>query len=181
MCREQTSPDSPDSPDSTDNTDNNTDGERARVWLRRLYTHPVTGALVGMDSTRRTFDGGLRRYLLTRDASTCRTPWCEAPARHVDHIRDHADGGPTSADNGQGLCEQCNHTKQLPGWTARTIAPPGRTGLPDGHRPPGWRHTVEITTPTGHRYTSTSPPLLPGLPVATDSPLERALASALAA
>jgi hypothetical protein len=51
-------------------------------------------------------------------------------------------------------------------------------------RNPGRRHTVETTTPTGHRYTSTSPPLLPGLSADTldsDSPLERALALALAA
>ncbi|WP_188960172.1 DUF222 domain-containing protein, partial [Terrabacter tumescens] len=34
----------------------------AGVWLRRLFTHPDTGTLVAMDSTRRTFDGGLRRY-----------------------------------------------------------------------------------------------------------------------
>jgi hypothetical protein len=153
------------------------------VWLRRLYTHPGTGALVAMDSTRRTFDGGLRRYLLTRDGGVCRTPWCDAPARHVDHVHDHAEGGPTSADNGQGLCVRCNHTKQLPGWFARAIAPPGRA-RDRGVRNPGRRHTVETTTPTGHRYTSTSPPLLPGLSADTldsDSPLERALALALAA
>ena len=34
----------------------------ATVWLRRLYTHPATGTLVGMDSTRRVFQGGLRRF-----------------------------------------------------------------------------------------------------------------------
>jgi hypothetical protein len=177
-----------------------TGNEQAQVWLRRLYTHPASGALVAMDSTRRTFEGGLRRYLLTRDAGVCRTPWCDAPARHVDHIREHADGGPTSADNGQGLCVRCNHTKQLPGWIARTLAPPiaapldppGRARDP-GPRHPGLRHTVETSTPTGHRYTSTAPPLLPALvPAAapgnttterecTDSPLERALALALAA
>ena len=28
-------------------------------------------------------------------------------------------GGPTSAANGQGLCEACNYTKQAPGWRAR--------------------------------------------------------------
>ena len=168
-----------------DRTGRDTDS-RAAVWLRRLYTHPSTGALVSMDSTRRTFDGGLRRFLLTRDGGTCRTPWCEAPARHLDHVTEHADGGPTSADNGQGLCVRCNHTKQLPGWFARMIAPPGRARDP-GARDTGARHTVETTTPTGHRYTSTAPPLLPGLAtgaaddhLATDSPLERALALALA-
>jgi hypothetical protein len=102
-------------------TPTGTEGD-ASVWLRRLYTHPGTGALVAMDSTRRVFDGGLRRYLLARDAGACRTPWCDAPARHVDHVTGHADGGPTSADNGQGLCVRCNHTKQLPGWIARTLA-----------------------------------------------------------
>ena len=158
-----------------------------RVWLRRLYTHPDTGALVGMDSTRRTFDGGLRRYLLTRDAGTCRTPWCDAPARHLDHIHDHAQGGPTTAGNGQGLCVRCNHTKQLPGFTATTLTDPG-----DQTRQPGAPHTVHLTTPTGHTYTSHAPPLLPGLtptppgdpahaPPGQLSPLERVLTLALAA
>lgn len=124
----------------------------ATVWLRRLYTHPATGTLVAMDSTRRTFEAGLRRYLLTRDTGICRTPWCDAPARHLDHIHDHADGGPTNDTNGQGLCVRCNHTKQLPGFTAATILT----------RQPGAPHTVRITTPTGHTYTSHAPPLLPG-------------------
>ena len=49
----------------------------------------------------------------------------------------------------------CNHTKQHPGWSARTItAPDIRVG---------GRHTVETTTPTGHHYRSTAPPLIPGL------------------
>ena len=91
-----------------------TGNEQAQVWLRRLYTHPASGALVAMDSTRRTFEGGLRRYLLTRDAGVCRTPWCDAPARHVDHIREHADGGPTSADNGQGLCGDATTSNSSP-------------------------------------------------------------------
>ncbi len=155
----------------------------ANVWLRRLFTHPVTGTLVAMDSVRRTFDGGLRRYLLTRDAGTCRTPWCDAPARHLDHIHDHAAGGPTTDTNGQSLCVRCNHTKQLPGFTATTITGPQ----------PGAPHTVQTTTPTGHTYTSHAPPLLPARPPrppdpsppdlsALDlSPLERALTLALAA
>jgi len=29
----------------------------AQVWLRRLYSHPGSGALVAMDSVRRRFDG----------------------------------------------------------------------------------------------------------------------------
>jgi hypothetical protein len=145
---------------------------QARVWLRRLFTHPDTGTLVAMDSTRRTFEGGLRRYLLARDAGTCRTPWCDAPARHVDHIRDYAYGGPTSETNGQGLCVRCNHTKQLPGFTATTVT----------DERPGAPHAVRTTTPTGHRYDSHAPPLLPGRrrEPAVVSVLERALTLALA-
>ncbi|WP_020142828.1 HNH endonuclease signature motif containing protein [Terracoccus sp. 273MFTsu3.1] len=127
---------------------------RARVWLRRrLFSHPATGTLVAMDSNRRTFEAGLRRYVLTRDAGSCRTPWCDAPARHLDHVHDHADGGPTTDTNGQSLCVRCNHTKQLPGFTAETLRA----------RQPGAAHAVRTTTPTGHTYTSHAPPLLPGL------------------
>lgn len=151
----------------------------AGVWLRRLYTHPTDGALVGMDSTRRTFEAGLRRFLLAWDG-TCRTPWCDAPTRHLDHVVEHAQGGPTSAANGQGLCVRCNHTKQLPGWRAETVRPT----VPADY----WRaHAVVTTTPTGHRYHSTAPPVLPGEhppdehPPDEHSVLERHLASLLAA
>ena len=71
---------------------------------------------------------------------TCRTPWCDAPIRHCDHVIAVEAGGATSAGNGQGLCEECNYAKQAPGWTARPR--------------PGPRHTIETTTPTGHRYLS---------------------------
>ena len=54
-------------------------------WLRRLYTHPGTGELVAMDSRARLFPPGLRRFIQARD-DTCRTPYCDAPIRHLDHI-----------------------------------------------------------------------------------------------
>jgi hypothetical protein len=113
-------------------------------WLRRLYTAPSTGELIAIDSRARRFPSGLQRLLRTRD-QTCRTPWCEAPIRHSDHVVGHDAGGRTSAANGQGLCEGCNHSKQAPGWRARPRAGP--------------RDTVEVTAPTGHRYRSTAPPL----------------------
>jgi hypothetical protein len=119
----------------------------AKAWLRRLYTAPDTGALVTMDSRSRCFDHGLREFLVLRD-QICRTPWCNAPIRHADHATPAADGGPTSAGNGQGLCEACDYAKQAPGWRAR----PGPGGAGD---------TVVVTTPTGHRYTS-RPPGPPG-------------------
>jgi hypothetical protein len=121
---------------------------RARVWLRRLYTHPDTGHLVAMDSRRRLFDGLRRRMLLLRDA-TCRTPWCDAPIRHADHSEPHHTGGRTSCTNGSGLCARCNHTKETDHWDHRAN--------PDH---------LDITTPTGHTYQAPTRPLVgsPGSP-----------------
>lgn len=118
-----------------------------RLWLRHLFTSPETGELVAMDSTQRLFRGQLREFLTLRD-QFCRTPWCNAPIRHADHVAGAAQGGDTSADDGQGLCATCNYAKAAPGWRARPS--PG----PD----PG--HTVAITTPTGHTYRSQAPPLV---------------------
>ena len=104
-------------------------------WLRRLYASPDTGELVAMESRSRTFPKGLGELIDLRD-QTCRTPWCDAPIRHHDHVRAVEDGRETSAANGQGLCEACNHAKQAPGWIARPR--------------PGPTYTVETRTPTGH-------------------------------
>ena len=170
------------------------------VSLRRLFMDPVSGELTAMESKARTFPAGLARLIRTRD-QTCRTPWCDAPIRHIDHIQPHADGGPTSYTNGQGLCEACNQAKEAPGWNATAMEPvplsqsvSGRRAeataaaaavapavAPDAtestepreresaqtaaeHGPcprnaPDRRHSVRITTPTGHAYTSTAPPL----------------------
>ena len=110
-----------------------TDGDKAfNVWLRRLYTAPGTGELTALDSRARLFPPGLRRLIQARD-DTCRTPYCDAPIRHFDHIIPWHRGGPTTQDNGAGLCEACNHTKETPGWTANPApAPdtPSRSGPP---------------------------------------------------
>jgi hypothetical protein len=45
--------------------------EAARAWVRRLYTHPESGQLVAMESTRRAFGGGLRR-LVEAFGKSCR-------------------------------------------------------------------------------------------------------------
>ncbi|WP_205754677.1 HNH endonuclease signature motif containing protein [Pseudarthrobacter sp. NamE2] len=121
-------------------------GEGLKTWVRRLYTAPATGDLVAMDSKARLFPHGLRRFIQVRD-DVCRTPYCDAPIRHDDHIIPWRKDGPTSAGNGQGLCEACNHTKETPCWSAKPL------------RIPGTRHTVQLKTPTGHTYTSTAPPL----------------------
>jgi len=118
--------------------------EDTATFIRRLYADPTTGQLATMDATRRIFTANQRRFLILRD-QYCRTPWCEAPIRHSDHVIDHDRGGPTTITNGQGLCAACNHAKQAPGWNAR----------------PGPYAEVTTTTPTGHRYRS-RPPDLPG-------------------
>jgi hypothetical protein len=143
-------------PDTMQPGTGGTETEHAKVWLRRLYTHPGTGHLVALESTRRLFPAGLRRLLVYRD-QFCRTPWCGAPIRHADHVVPATRGGPTSAGNGQGLCQACNQTKRLPGWTA----------LPNPHD-----GTVQTTTPTGHSYTSHPPPP-PGHPLPATAPPSR--------
>ena len=126
------------------------------VWLRRLYTSPATGELVAMDSRARLFRGGLRRFIRLRD-QFCRTPWCDAPIRHGDHVVPHASGGPTSGVNGEGLCAACNHAKQAPRWRSR----PG----PDG--------TVTTTTPTGHSRSTRPPPLATVWRAGVDTSVEK--------
>ena len=127
----------------------------AEVWVRRLYADPETGQLVGMESRRRTFTGKLRAFVVARD-QVCRTPWCDAPIRNVDHVIRAADNGPTSSVNGQGLCLACNLAREAPGWVTS-----GSGGL------------ASTRTPTGHTTTS-SPPTHPGwLPPAQGPPPSR--------
>ncbi|MDO9497533.1 MAG: HNH endonuclease signature motif containing protein [Nocardioides sp.] len=128
-----------------------------RLWVRRLYAAPGTGQLVSMDSRARLAPTALADFVATRDQGLCRTPWCGAPIRETDHVTAWDDGGPTSVANTQGLCQRCNLAKQAPGWSATPVADP------DG------RHTVETTTPTGHRHRSRAPSP-PGADHVTTSP-----------
>ena len=113
------------------------------AWVRRVYADAGRG-VVAMDSHARTFPDGLARLLRVRDQGLCRTPWCDAPVAHTDHITPYMEGGKTTASNGQGLCAGCNYTKQAHGWTQ----------VVDPNTP---RHTVTTMTPTGHEYVSTAP------------------------
>jgi hypothetical protein len=120
-------------------------GSQGLARLRRLYRRPADRQLVAMDSRSRCFPPGLARFIRLRD-QTCRTPWCDAPIRHIDHAERATDEGATSAVNGQGLCEACNYAKEAAGWSVRVI----------GRDP----HTIEIRTPGGHVYRSQAPPLV---------------------
>ena len=115
-----------------------------KIWLKRLFVQPESNELIAMDSRARVFPAALAEFLDLRD-QWCRTAYCGARIRHHDHVRPHTSGGPTSDLNGQGLCEDCNLTKESPGWRS--------TATRDG---PGLRHTVTTITPTGHRYRSVS-------------------------
>ena len=84
-------------------------------WVKRLYESPT--GLIATESRSRAFPEGLAELITIRD-DTCTTPWCDAPIRHTDHVIPWARGGPTTLDNGQGLCAQCNLDKQ------DSVAPP---------------------------------------------------------
>lgn len=148
--------------------------DTAACSLRRLLLDPESGTLVGRDPRRRLFSAGERDLLVARDR-TCRTPYCDAPVREADHVVPFSEGGPTTLANAQGLCTQCNQTRNHPRWSARPLGPPTTT---TPRTEPTARARllalarqacVETTTPTGHRYTSRTPqfaagPLRPGAP-----------------
>ncbi|MGO3069924.1 MAG: DUF222 domain-containing protein [Brevibacterium linens] len=113
----------------------------AATFIRRLYTRPEDGQLVRMDSRRREFSGLLRRMVVFRD-DVCRSPWCEAPIQHADHVDAAAAGGETDWDNSSGLCAACNYLKELSGWRHQATA-----------------EALEVITPTGHHYRTRTKPL----------------------
>jgi len=114
----------------------------SKVWLKRLFVRPTDGELISMESRARLFPPALAEFIELRDR-WCRTSYCGARIRNHDHVEPHSRGGPTSAQNGQGLCVDCNQSKEAPGFTSRSV--------------PGRRHSVELVTPTGHAY-RTQPP-----------------------
>lgn len=108
--------------------------------ITRLYAHPDSGELVAVDSKARAFPEGLATLIRLRDRGVCRAPHCNAPIRTIDHILRWSDGGPTTFENGQGLCARCNLAKEK---LARVIR------RPDG--------TVEYTSRHGTQACSPPP------------------------
>ncbi len=113
--------------------------------VQRLFVAPESGALVATERPGRFHPKDLADLIRLRDRETCRTPWCNAPIRQIDHPRPAAMGGDTSQLNGAGLCVSCNLAKEAVGWRHDPSA--------DDHG----RHSIEIITPTGHRHRSTEP------------------------
>lgn len=127
------------------------------VW-RYSITHPVTGGLIHHGTTRkrpappdespqrdarRAPTGRQRSFVVARDR-TCRGVGCRVPARRteIDHIRDHAHGGPTQVWNLDCKCTACHRLKDG-GWKVH------RNRLDD----------VVWTSPLGHTYTVPAQPL----------------------
>ncbi|WP_345081988.1 HNH endonuclease [Brachybacterium paraconglomeratum] len=95
--------------------------EVVSAFYRRLYRSPRTGELIAMESRARAFPAGLARMIRWRD-TTCRTPWCDAKIRQIDHVIPHHKGGSTSYANGQGLCVRCNLLKELGLWVLSPLS-----------------------------------------------------------
>jgi len=104
---------------------------RGRALLRRLLTDK--GTVVGGDSRSRCFPTGLADLIRARDGHRCTAPYCDAPARHTDHVVRAADGGPTGFDNGRAVCELHNHLREQPGWWVEPTVYGTRTTTPTGH------------------------------------------------
>lgn len=117
----------------------------------RLFTHPVSGALLAVDRYRPGAD--LKRLLRARD-QRCRFPTCGhlATDSDIDHTRDAALGGATAHENLGHLCRR-HHTlkhhspwqvEQRPGGLFAWTSPTGRTYI-DRPPPP---NTVTFTEDT---------------------------------
>lgn len=104
--------------------------------LRSLHMDPERGDLVAVESTARAFPAALKRFLMIAH-QTCRAPHCDASIRQMDHIVPWARGGPTSLENGNGLCGGDNQ-KELSGERAEVVR--------DEH---GRRQSVRWTTRYG--------------------------------
>jgi hypothetical protein len=142
-------------PDSADTDSADTD---LPVSWRPVLAEMRAGRGRGLDDDpwARFPHTGLRRHVELRDRH-CTFAGCLTPARHVDldHTRDHAHGGPTTADD---LGPACRHDHGLKhrGWTL-TQPEPGIFV---------WR------SPLGRTYRTRAEPLLspppPPLPVPPD-------------
>ena len=108
----------------------------------RIFTHPVTGTILAVDRYRPS--EAISRALRVRDRH-CRFVGCRQPVHRcdLDHTKDAAKGGATSACNLAHLCRRHHILKHHTNWTVRQ--------LPGG--------VLEWTSPTGRVY--------PDIPVST--------------
>lgn len=105
----------------------------ADVSLRRIFTRPKDHQLVNMESQSRNFPPNLRRLVILRD-DICRTPYCDAPIKEIDHATPARDGG----TNQLGECFRVMRGLQ-PDQRKLRVATSGNTGTSHGdhtNRPP---------------------------------------------
>ena len=127
--------------------------ESTSVPWDRVITHPITGAVLHVDTYQRT--AAIDRYLRARDRH-CRWPGCAAPAVRceVDHTRDAALGGATDVRNLGHLCQRHHTQKQFTRWRVRQLA----------------GGVLEWTSPTGRVYVDEPLPYSPAVRFVTDPP-----------
>ncbi len=79
--------------------------------IRRVVVN-AAGVTIDLGHARR-FTGNARHAVLLSN-TTCIWPGCHMPATscHIDHVWDHARGGPTNPVNGAVMCAKHNHHKQ---------------------------------------------------------------------
>lgn len=129
------------------------------TW-RRLLTDPTNGAVLEASTTRHDPGTLITETLLARHP-TCAWPGCNRTSRECD--RDHATpfarNHQTSLTGLVPYCEYHHVIKDTPAWGWKTTTHPN--GL------------ITLTTPTGHRYTTTPPargPIAQSPPPPTDQP-----------
>jgi hypothetical protein len=138
----------------------------ARRTLIGLFSDPVDGRLLAMDSTARFFTGRLRDFCVWRD-QVCRL--AGGRIAEVDHRTEVQAQGPTTAHNAQSLARLSHRIKDHPGITARVVderrADDSALANLRAASP-----ALEWELPSGHRYPSPPPPALG--PAARPDPLD---------
>lgn len=88
----------------------------ATSWIRVL-THPITGTVLDVERRPYRVPKALQRWAGIR-YPTCVFPGCRRPSHRcdIDHRRRWADGGPTTAENLEPLCENHHSVKDESLW-----------------------------------------------------------------
>lgn len=120
------------------------------TWVKRLYADPIDATLAAADTKRRHFDGHLRDFILVRDQH-CRGIRCASPIRDIDHVLEYAKGGLTTAENGQGLSENCHTMREHP---RLRVDRDTETGVVTWQTPSGLEHRSLSPPPLGAGATS---------------------------
>jgi hypothetical protein len=156
------------------------------VLLRRLYTAPGSGELLTMDSKARLFPQRLRRFIHIRD-NTCRTPYCDAPIRHIDHVIPWHRKAAQTSEMGLVFAKPATTPRKIRAGTPRacpvacthfrSALPPGIATNPKHHRcrgtsphaseaeakaPSITRGLQQISLPSPRGWRLSRPPALPG-------------------